>query len=221
MAVLLALALGSGLVFAISGATPTLISQTRWSGNAAASLTTQGGNISIVNVSGTELTTKWAEYSGNVSGTIVLSNDGTHNVYSWTWNPTTAAGAICVSPGATYNFNSATTSTAGALDTAWAFTPTDADSATNTYTSTCTLNFAQSTVTSTSAAVLQGTSTFKSCAINDGLGTAKADYGFCTNLQPTSSGKNYLGSSVNYEVMVPTPQFASSAQTYYFYMELN
>jgi hypothetical protein len=210
---------GAGIVMAISGASPTLVSQTRWAGNAAGSEVTQGGNISIVNVSGTVLTNKWAEYSGNVSGSINLTN-GVNNVYSWTWTPATG-GVLCTSTGSSVTFGSATTLAAGTIDTDWGFTAGDADSATNTYTSTCTggLNLGESAVSAnTSAATLQGFSNFKSCAVNDGT-AGKAHDAFCSEL--SNSGVNYNNATVNYEVMVPTNNSGGATETYYFYLQLN
>jgi hypothetical protein len=213
---------GAGMVMAISGATPTLVSQTRWAGDSAASVSTQGGNISVVNVTGTVLTSKWAEYSGNVSGRITLDDDGAGvAVYNWTWTPATG-GAICTSTAPAYAFSTATTATAAQLDTEWGFTGTDADSAANTYTSTCgsALDFAQASVAgTTAAAAVQGSSTFMSCAVNDGSTGSKDDFGFCTQLQP--AGSNYRGQTVNYELMVPTDNAPASSETYYFYLELN
>lgn len=221
LSIMLAIILfGAGLVMAISGATPNQLSQTRWAGNAAGSVTTEGGNISLVNVNGTVLTNKWAEYSGNVSGSIKLTN-GVNNVYSWTWTPSTG-GVLCTSTASSYAFGTATTSTAAQVDTDWGFTSSDADSSNNTYTTTCgsALNLGQSSVAGTTAAAsIQGFSTFKSCAVNDGTAGAKAHYAFCTQLQ--SSGTNFNNQTVNYEVMVPTNNAGGATETYYFYLELS
>ena len=212
---------GAGLVLAISGATPTEVSQTRWAGDAASSQTTEGGNISVVNVSGTALTDKWAAYSGNISGRITLDDNGAGAaVFNWTWTPATG-GEVCVSTNSAFPFASATTATAGGVDTAWTFSTTDADSATNTYTATCgtALTFAQSTVAGTTAAAdLMGSSSFLSCAVDDG-GAAETNYAFCTQIQ--SAGTNYNNATVNYELMVPTTAGASATETYFFYLELD
>ncbi|MEW6036070.1 MAG: hypothetical protein AB1529_05635 [Candidatus Micrarchaeota archaeon] len=215
------LVMGAGLALAISGATPTQVSQTRWAGDAASSQTTEGGNISVVNVSGTALTDKWAAYSGNVSGRITLDDNGAGAaVFNWTWTPSTG-GEVCVSTNSAYDFTAATTAAAAGIDTAWGFTATDADSAANTYTSTCgtALTFAQSSVAGTTAAAdLQGFSSFLSCAVDD-TGAAETNYAFCTQVQ--SAGTNYNNQSAHYELMVPTTAGPSATETYFFYLELD
>jgi hypothetical protein len=221
LALLSVMIIGASLVLAISGATPTQVSQTRWGGDAAANHTTEGGNISSVNVSGTVLTDKWAAYSGNVSGRITLDDNGAGAaVFNWTWTPSTG-GEVCVSTNSSFGFNAATTATAAGIDTAWGFTAGDADSAANTYTTTCgtALTFAQSSVAGTTAAAdIMGLSTFLSCAVDD-TGAAEANYAFCTQIQ--SAGINYNNQSAHYELMVPTTAGASATETYFFYLELD
>lgn len=219
------LIIGCGLVMAISGAAPTVVSETRWTGQVAGSDTTEGGNITEVNVSSVSLTDRWASYWGNVSGSVVLDDDGTGNaVYIWAVDPLNG-GEICVSTNSSFAFAAATSATALQLDTAWAFGAAT-DNATNTYNSQCgqPLNFTQADVPATTAAANMtqyGASTFLSCAINDGVGTTKTNFAFCTNLQDVASGLNYNGLPANYELMVPTDDAPAATETYYFYLELN
>ena len=213
------LLLASGLVLAISGATTSQVgAQTRWGGNAAGNITTQGGNITAVNISSMVLTTKWADFFGNVTGNIVLGN-GVANVYSWTYLTTTAS-RVCLSTNSSWITTSLPSTATGAnIDTAWGFAAGDVDSGMNTYNGTaCSLNLSGTTITNTGNVTLQGNSTFNDCVVSNGVISAGVtqNLAFCTNAQ--SAGKNYLNVPSNFEVMVPVNR--TSTGTYYFYAEL-
>jgi hypothetical protein len=217
------LLVGASIVLAISGASTTFVSETRWSGNTTGNDTTQGGNITALNIAASVLTSKWASYYGNVSGSIVLG-DGTSNVYSWTLNEG-SVGEVCVSTNNSLGFTGATTATGDNINTAWGFTATDADSGNNTYrSSNCSFNFSQATVTNTSNVSLQGSSNFNSCVIKSSGTIAAGTTGFmafCTRIQPRSTGLNYKGQPANYEIMVATNNTALATETYFFYAELS
>ena len=212
---LLALALVSGFAFAITGATTSGATQTRWSGSVTAgNVATQGGNITSVNVASTALTSKWASFYGNISGTIVLGN-ATTSVYSWTY-ATSNGGEVCVSTNSSEGFASPTNGTTAAIDTAFNTTGSP-DNAAGTFNTTCsTLNISTGNMTGFIAARTQGSSTFTTCAGTSG-GTAVGNYYFCTNVN--SSGTNYIGSSANFELIAPAG--AAAGTTYYFYAQLS
>ncbi len=87
----------SGMAFAISGATvETEVERGKWAGNTSGSVTTEGGNVSGVNVSAGVSTEKWASYYGDVVGSIVLADSAATSVYTWAW-ATTDGGEVCVS----------------------------------------------------------------------------------------------------------------------------
>ncbi len=217
-----------GLLFAISGASvETPVHRPRWTQNPG-SVTTEGGNITEVNVSLTSLTDKWADFFGNVSGSLRLTDSSnTHYVYDWSWT-VTSGGEVCVANASTFDWASAQAASGTEIDTAWGFTGTDADSGANTYTgSSCVLNFTQADVSGAASVDLSdnsGLSTFTDCVIKD-QGTINSGdtnhMAFCTQIN--SSGKNYNNESYQYEIMVPTPEATGSAgfMTYYFYAELN
>jgi len=212
---------GAGLVMAISGANDlTVISRTHWAGNIAASDTTEGGNITALNINGTTLTDRWASYYGNVTGTIALT-DGTNKVFSWAWTPD-SGGEVCLSTASAFNYVGALAATAAGVDTAWGFT-SGSDTAAKTFSGTCSnLVFSQATVTSPIKITHIGSSTFTTCGIQTAVGTAKANFGFCTPIQNSTAGKAYNNVASNYEVMVPTADTTpTSTEQYYFYMELN
>lgn len=208
---------GAGLVMAINGAAPTWVSDvTRWTGDAAGSDLTEGGNISQVDVTGVTLTDRWAAYYGEVSGTLNLT-DGTYYVYSWT--PSTYTGEVCLSTGTAFNFVGVVVPTVGNIDTAWSMTGTD--TATNTFTaSTCNLDFNEATLANTLVAD-HAAGAFYTCAIAEAAGTGQDDHAFCTNINEDAA--TYDAGTADYEVMVPTPAGVGAAgqETYYFYLELN
>jgi hypothetical protein len=206
---------GAGLVMAISGATPAWVSDSRWNGTATGSDTTEGGNISALNISGTALTDKWAAYYGNVTGSLILG-DATNQLYTWTWN-SSGSGEVCLSRAPAFDFSAVSVATGADVDTAWSFTGTDSDSGANTFGGSCNLTFAQSSVAGTQR-INHEDSTYETCVIDDGSGTSETDYAFCSVLGTAAA---YNGISSNYEVMVPTTVGASETETYYFYAELD
>ena len=206
-------------LFAISGATTSGIVQTRWSGAVTAqTAVTQGGNITGVNLASTQLTSKWAEFNGNVTGTIRLSDTQVGSaVYVWTYTPGTNGGEVCASTGSSFPSGTPTTSTTGNIDTQFALSAPD--NAAGTYNTTCpALTISQGALTGFIAAKLQGSSTFTTCAMN-ASGTAAANHAFCTLTNTTAAGKNYLNVPSNFELLVPSTGTAGG--TYYFYMQLD
>jgi len=223
------LLLGSGLVMAIRGATVSGATDlTRWTAGTAGSDTTEGGNITSLNLDSNTLTDRWAGYFGNVTGYIYLTDaSGATTNYLFRWNTTneTIAGEVCASTNDTYNFATATGLTsAGNIDSAWGFSG-GADLATATYNSgTCgSFTFDEQGVTISNAVKAQHhtPSTFYSCAINNTAVAYKGDLAFCTPIQTISAGKNYLNQPANFELIVPANDTNGATETYYFYAEIN
>ncbi len=209
-----------GVVFAISGATVgTETERGRWSGNTSGSIVTEGGNVSGVNVTAGTLTSKWASFYGNVTGSIVLADSAATNVYSWTW-AAADGGEVCLSTDQSFDFASLAGSGTGAnVDSTWSFTTTDADSATNTLTESCTvaLDDAASVTSNTGVTLDSG---FQTCSVTDTASpAAEGDFAFCVDID--SAGTNYNGEAADFEVMVPTSDGSSDTETYYFFVELN
>jgi hypothetical protein len=207
-------------LFAISGATNTSVQASyRWDGAVTAtSQATTGGNISTVSISTSQLTSKWASFNGNVSGTIRLSDTAAGNaVYVWTYSASNG-GEVCTSTNSTFPAGAPSTAVVGEIDTAFATTGSP-DNAAGTYNTTCpTLSISTGALTGFIAAKTQGSSTFTTCAMK-ASGTAAGSHAFCTNINATGTGKNFNNSNVNYELLVPSTGTAGG--TYYFYMELN
>ena len=78
-------------VFAADSSVPTgpdtfsIFNASRFMGvnNNGTSAVVEAGNVTGVNIAETSATKAWAGYYGNVSGTIVLSDSASNNLYSW------------------------------------------------------------------------------------------------------------------------------------------
>ena len=216
LSVAIAFAFFCAPLFAISNITITGQSSTRWNGAiSASSVTTEGGNISAVNITTSQLTTKWASFYGNVSGTIILGSSSTSVVYTWT-TTNSAGGEVCVSTSATYPFSLMSNTSAANIDSAFGTTGIPDDAA-STFTTLCPpyINVGGSNnLTDYTAAQTQGSSTFFTCAANTSSGTDADNHAFCTAIN--GSGKNFDNVASDFELMVPT---GASTRAYYFFME--
>ena len=179
-------------------------------------LTTEGGNVTELNISQDISTEKWAGLWGNLSGNILLS-DGTSNFYIWTWSPSNG-GVVCAQPSSTANFDwsAAAATTAGEVDAAFSFTTTDTDSATNTLTETCSLTISGTSITGAPAVTASG---FQTCSLEDtSTLPTKSDLAFCTSI--TTGTTLFNGGTGDYALMIPTTESAGSTETYVFWLEL-
>ena len=188
----------------------------RWSPTyGPASITTQGGNISWINITAAyQLTAKWADLFGTVTGAnIILAAAGDTTNYVYRWNATSATkGVVCVSEGS--SFPSSTLSSANLTDINGLWSLTTIDNATNTYNTTSTINVSNQLVTA-NASRLQSSSTFTDVAIYNGTLGSKNNYAFCTNI---SGGTNYNGVSANYDLLVPSS--SGTNEPYYLFWEV-
>ena len=200
----------------VSGITTAV--QARWTQTStAASVPTQGGNITNVNISASvQLTNKWADFYGNVTGAAIQLRDaGGLVVYNWSYSAAAGKGEVCVSSGNVFPLGTPTApANMGDVNTLWSLG--NIDNASNTYNGTFSGLNLSGTVISPPGARLQGSSSFTDAAVYNGTTGAKANYAFCTNI--SSSGTNYANLNYNYELMVPTTP--SAVETYYFYIEL-
>ena len=216
---LIVVCLMASSLFAISGATTSGISQLRWTtAVTAGTAPTQGGNITGVNIASTQLTSKWASFNGNVSGTIRLSDtEAGSAVYVWTYSAANG-GQVCASTGSTFSASAPVNATTAGMDSA--FTTSSApDNAAGTFNTTCpTLALSTGALTNFLASKTQANSTFTTCAMTAG-GTANVNHAFCTNTN--SSGKNYNNGNANFELIVPSTGTGANGGTYYFFMELD
>ena len=212
---LLGILLLGTLAFAIGGASVSAeVERGKWLGTAAGNATTEGGNVSGVNISGDYSTEKWAAFYGDVSTGIVLADAAGTNVYNWTYSA--ESGEVCLSQDANFAWSTAAATTTADVDTQFSFTGTDADSANNTLTESCSVDLLQSGLISGAPAVTL-ISGYQTCALQDGTPASEGDFAFCVNI---GSNNNYNGEAANYEIMVPTSDGPSDTETYYFFVEL-
>jgi len=210
--------IASGIVLAMSAATFTFVSESRWTNNTASSNdTTEGGNITQGNFGSISLTDKWAAYFGNVTGSIKLF-DGTSSVFTWSVGTDNATGEVCASTGNIFSFASANSTNGSEIDGAFSLTP-GLDNASNTLSGACNMSFNERAVTNTQFVDHQD-SNFNTCAIKNTSGTpVKNGVAFCTSIN--SAGSAFNGQSADFELMVATNDTASATETYFFYLELN
>ncbi|NYZ76765.1 hypothetical protein H0O02_00425 [Candidatus Micrarchaeota archaeon] len=215
--ILLSLLFAMGLVFAIQPAEEWTVGATgRYASAANANVTTEGGNVTNVNLTGNVSTEKWAGYWGNVSGQIVLS-PGTAMFYTWAWDSSDGGEVCAVAAPSGFNWATVTTVAVGVVDAAWAFVAGDADSATNTLTESCNVNIGGIPVTA-SAGETTGGGAFQTCAVSDG-GVAKSDLAFCVNI--TQGGTLFNALTGDYQLLAPANETLGATETHYFWLELD
>ena len=212
----LGLLLALGLAFAIQPAEGwNAGAQGKYSSSANANVTTEGGNVTPLNLTGNVSTEKWAGYWGNVSGNIVLS-PGTDMFYTWAW--TSGDGEVCaIADSSGFDWSSVQAIAAATIDTIWGFVGADTDSATSTLTSACNLDVATSSVTGVGT-THTGSGNFETCAVGDGDDVAKQDVAFCVNI---SSAALFNGQTGDYELLAATDEALGATETHYFWVELD
>ncbi|MGC8850978.1 MAG: hypothetical protein ACP5O3_01975 [Candidatus Micrarchaeia archaeon] len=195
---------------------------TPYTGQNAGSLPVTAGYIYNTVLSGTSVTEYWAGLYGKISGSITLaSNDsGTvHTMKNWTYNG--GNGYIYAVKGSTVPDWWNLTNMSGAdIDTAFNFTSSDADSASNTFMSiNAPVKIANQTIIIQYCTLTKNTTSdhWPTCAAKDN-----------TNLQPIFAGalennaELYNGGQGDFQIIVPNNQRGvSNATTYYFYLELH
>lgn len=220
---------GAGLVMAISGAAVSGVSpQERWVVNdTAGNVTTEGGNITYVDVDVNSLTDRWAAFYGNVTGGLVLRDNTnvTAAVFEWiSWNAS-AGGVVCASRGGTIQWTTVGAITGALIDADMSFAGTEADAAVNTFDDTdanCdAMNFGGGLLGVASAFADHATGTYWTCAYNVTVAspTVGSVPAYCTNI--TDGNLNFKAEPVNYEILVPTVFGPAQTTTYFFYAQLN
>lgn len=222
--VVLALLLSTGLVLAITEAQGiTWIAEGKYDPATAGGDTTEGGNVSNLDIAGNMSTDKWAGYWGNVSATMHLSpaDDHTDIFYSWSWSPASGGEVCAVAASSGFNWASVAAVTTGNVDTVWGFTGADIDSAANTLGESCAVTVASTSV-SGSVGETTGGAQFQTCAVGDGgayTAGLKENLAFCVNI--TNGGTLFNGDDGDYQLLVPTNESVGGDETYYFWIELS
>lgn len=213
-----AIALGLAFVAAPPGDAQGDIGSTgQYTTPAANAVNAQGGNVTAVNVSSNQTTSKWQGYWGNVSGALTLG-DGSAVFYDWS---TATFQAVYASPGNNIDWTTVSDLSGAAAregkDTDYGFTSTDADSINRTMSGA---GCSAGGVFTAADGVFSynstgGNSDWQTCLGEDG-GTALDDTVFGTNIVQ-NGGDAYNGQLVQYQLMVPV---IAANDDYYFYLEV-
>jgi len=215
---LLMLLFAVGLLFAIQPAENWTTGQIgKYTQAGQANVTTEGGNVTQLNLSSNISTEKWAGFWGNVSGRIVLS-PGTGMFYTWTWDSSRGGEVCAIAAPSGFDWSGLQSVTAAVINSIWNF-GSATDNATNTLTSTCNVDIAGIPVSNTAGNVTGG-NYFKTCAVADQASpSTKADIAFCVNI--TQGGNLFNGQTGDYQLLVATNETAGTTETYYFWLELD
>ena len=216
--ILLALLLAvSGLAFAIQPAQGwTVVSTSKLTPGTNANVTTEGGNVTNLNLAGNVSTEKWAGYWGNVSGRLVLAPSSGSLFYTWAWTSANGGEVCAVAAPSGFNWATLALPVAAQIDTAFGFLTGETDATAGTLTTGCTVGVAGQNPAGLGN--YTGVGGFQTCAISDG-GTAKANYAFCVNI--TQGGSLFNGATGDYELLAPTNSTAGAFETHYFWLELD
>jgi len=219
--ILLALLLVGSLAFAIQPAEGWNVGSIgKYSPTGNANVTTEGGNVTNLNLSGNISTEKWAGYWGNVTGRILLTpGPASQLFYSWAWDSSRGGEVCAIAASSGFDWSALQSTTAAYVDSIWGFGAAT-DNATNTYTAnTCDLTIAGIAVTNT-AGNTTGVGGFESCVVADQAApAAKQDLAFCVKID--QNGNLFNGQTGDYELLAPTNMTAGAYETHYFWLELD
>lgn len=183
--------------------------------------TAQAGNVTQIDLNGTQSTTNWAGFYGNISGNITLEDAAGNVFYDWS-GLGTPEGEVYASNNSVVDWTTIACANDGnmtALDTFLGLTASDADSAYNTYGSPSHLGFtvAGTTITantcnSTNAYDNSGSQTalFSQVLLADAASVPV----FTTILNASSTAFN--GAQVDFELLAGV----NGAGPLYFFLEL-
>jgi len=193
--------------------------------------TTIGGNITFLNLSASSQTSRWAGYTGNLSGGLVLS-DGSDIFFRWT-STVTEGSIVCASLNSSHDWdNDWYESRISHFDVVWNRTQ-GSDEGNQTFTDTQPFSFTWNgdgitDINSSDTGPDQAGDDFLTGVIS-GNSTTDSDtqyYMFCTVVN-TTGAVDYKGDSANnYELLVPTYCPADGVEdntwtNYYFYAQID
>ncbi len=187
--------------------------QDRGTGSTSESLTTEGGNLTEINVSGTSITSNWAGFYGNLAGGIELSDSSSNKFFEWTVTDMTGA-VVYATNAAVSDWSGATIQPATNTDMPAYINSAGTDNFTNTYDSTeafvsASLNEANTPYVTTFDST-GNPGNLKSYALTDTSALIWA--GLAVN-----NDDAFNGGVVDYQILVPAD---NSGQQYNFYLEL-
>lgn len=182
-------------------------------------VTTQGGNITTVNLSAYQITGKWAGFYGNISGDIRLADSSGNIFYRWTVSdPTGSVVYVCSG-----TVNDWTTTNIQPLYSTDSLLPSFLKSGVDSFNVTFTL---QEQFTSASLTINNVNYTYTYS--NNNPGTTFKTYALKANNEnvliwagkAVQGGTSFKGTVVDYQVLAGVPQQYPNTVTFYFYLEL-
>jgi len=171
------------------------------SGNANA----EGGNVSMMNLTSTQSTSRWQGFYGNVTGTLALGL-GTDIFYDFT---SATELAVYASRNQSFDFTSIGASLATSVDTAWGY-GSGPDQAEDIFVDTTTIEG----IAAPSVELEPIGNNFNSTILDDGAPTNKLNFVFGTNVMPAAAC--FDGTNCEYELMVPS----DGQEVYYFFVSI-
>ena len=198
-----------------SGAAATEGTSTGGTSTTSTTVNIDGGNVTYVDVNSDVVTSRWAGFFGNVSGSLFLSDASANNFYQWTIGSMTGAVVYAAS---------GTVSDWAEGSSIVPLTNANAPSYVNgSYTDNFTQTFAASEAFTSSTYNIAGTpyaTTYNSSGVAGNLKT----YALYSNTDSETiwAGKvvddadGFDGTTVDYQILLP----AQTGTTYSFYMEL-
>ena len=198
-----------------TGASTSVGTSETGTATSATSVGVDGGNVTYVDVSSNVITSRWAGFYGNVSGSLLLADASSHNFYQWTVGSMTgavvyaASGAI--SDWGTGNIVPLDNANAPAyVNGAYTDNFTNTFSATETFTSSgyAGINNVPYVTTFNSTGVAGNLKTYALYATSE---TAQVWAG-----KVVDDADGFNGNSADYQILLP----AQTGTTYSFYLEL-
>ncbi len=218
---ILALLLVGSLAFAIQPAESwNIVSTGKFAPTGNANVTTEGGNVTNLDLSGNVSTEKWAGYWGNVTGEIVLSpSAGSPLFYSWMWDSSNGGKVCAVAAASGFDWSGLQGVSAAAVDGIWNFGAAT-DNATATFNETCAIDVAGIPIATTDGSLTGQRVDFETCVLADQpVPAAKADLAFCVEI--FQNGGLFNGFTGDYELLAPANETAGATETHYFWLELD
>lgn len=203
---LLAMLVLAAYVHAQQGADTDVIRTGTITESGAGNATAGGGNVTMMNLSSVQSTTRWQGYYGNVSGSLSLGF-GSSIFYDFT---SAAVGAVFASHNQSFSFGSLSAGSAADVDSVWGFA-SGPDRAVSIYTGTSSIQG----ISAPSVELEPAGSNFNSTILDDGNNAHKASFAFGVNVQ--SARACFDGTLCEYELMVPV----SGTETYYFFVAIS
>ncbi|RLE46815.1 hypothetical protein DRJ22_00940 [Candidatus Woesearchaeota archaeon] len=206
-------------VFAdLNGATITAGPGETQAQHAAGSYVAQGGNITMVNITGKSQTRVWQGFYGKTSGSLTLDDASGNTMYNWTL--ANRSGIVLVSRTNALNFTSITGITDCTVDEDLQgsnYKRSDRVNKTFTRNNSISWDVGGYTITDACQTWTYNSSGFTRAFEEIMVNVTNAYSAYATKIQNDSIGFN--GQTVDYQLIVPETKQKSQTTTYYFYVE--